>query len=75
MTIKELREKLCLTHQGFAERLGLKSKGYAYEIEKGAKPSVAIALEIEKLSEGLIDAASLNPDVALVRQAEQGRAA
>jgi transcriptional regulator with XRE-family HTH domain len=69
MTIKELREELKLTHQGFAERLGLKSKGYAYEIENGAQPSVTVALEIERLSEGRIDAAELNPDVALVRTA------
>jgi len=69
MKISELRSELGLTLEGFATALGLKSKGYAFDIEKGAVPSVKVALEIERLSEGRINAADLNPDVARVRDA------
>ena len=69
MKISELRDELGLTFEGFAATLGLKSKGYAKDIEKGAVPSVKVALEIERLSEGRINAADLNPDVARVRDA------
>ena len=68
MTIKELRDHLGLTLEGFAAALGLKSKSQAWDIESGVAPSVRVALEIERLSEGKIDAASLNADVARVRQ-------
>lgn len=69
MTIAELRTELGLTLEGFASLLGLKSKGYASDIENGAVPSVKVALEIERLSGGRIDAAGLNLDVARVRDA------
>lgn len=77
MTIADLRKSLGLSLEAFAELLGLTSKGYAHDIEKGATPSVRVALEIERVSGGKIDAASLNPDVARVRQAsgEKGAAA
>lgn len=68
MTIAELREELGLSLEAFAIRVGLRSKGQISEIERGAKPSVRVALEIERLSGGRIDAASLNADVALARQ-------
>jgi DNA-binding transcriptional regulator YdaS (Cro superfamily) len=52
-----------------AEQFGIKSKGYLSEIERGGRCSVAVALEIERVTEGGISAASLNPDVALVDKA------
>jgi len=66
MTISELRAELGLTIAEFAAAVGLASKGQASQIERGLKPSVRVALEIEKLSTGRIKAASLNEDVALV---------
>jgi DNA-binding XRE family transcriptional regulator len=70
-TITELRAELGLTLEAFAERVGLSSKGYASELERGGRCSVKVALEIEKLSGGRIPAASLNPDVALVEAARR----
>lgn len=69
MKIIDLRKDLGLTLEGFAGLLGLKSKGHVSDIENGAVPSVKVALEIERLSEGRINAADLNPDVARVRDA------
>lgn len=52
-----------------AAAFGLKSKGYLSEIERGERCSVAVALEIERVTEGAILASSLNPDIALVDKA------
>lgn len=70
MTVKELRLELGLSLDAFAKELGLSSKSYVFDIEAGGRPSVRVALAYERLSSGRIDAASLNPDVALVRDAE-----
>jgi len=70
MTIAELRIDLGLTYGGLATALGLASKGQAHGIETGrVKCSPRVALAIEKLSEGRIQAGELNDDVALVRLA------
>lgn len=61
------RKEQGLTLEGAAEKFGISSKGYLSEIEKGARCSVSIALEIERVTG--IPAASLNPDVALVELA------
>ena len=78
--IAKLRERLGDSLAEFATRLGLKSKGQASEIERGlVTPTVKVALEIERLSNGDISAASLNPDVALIEahvaERDQGEAA
>ena len=65
-TVAALRKELGLTLEAFARSLDLKSKGHAKDIEKGQRCSVRVALEIEKLSNGRIPAATLNPDIALV---------
>lgn len=52
-----------------ASAFGIKSKGYLSEIEQGRRCSVAVALNIERVTEGEISAATLNPDVALVDKA------
>jgi DNA-binding transcriptional regulator YdaS (Cro superfamily) len=69
MKVAELRKSLDLSQEAFAAKLGLSSKSYVCELESTGKCSVRIALEVERLSEGKIPAESLNPDVALVRQA------
>lgn len=76
MQIAELRAELGLSLEGFAQLLGLNSKGYVHALE-GENPrcSVKVALDIEKISDGRISADSLNPDVGLVRNAKRGRRA
>lgn len=69
MDIQSLRQELGLSLGAFAARLGLKSRGQASSLESGArKPSVRVALEIERLSGGRISAADLNPDIALIER-------
>lgn len=75
--IAQLRDDLDLSMSAFAAKLGLspKSKAYVSALENGKKrPTPRLALEIERLSEGRINAADLNPDVKLVREGE-GRGA
>jgi DNA-binding XRE family transcriptional regulator len=72
MMIADLRKELGLSLEAFARSVGLSSKGYASELERGnVKCSVSIALEIERLSGGRIHAASLNDDVGLVEAARR----
>ena len=52
-----------------AAKFGIASKGYLSEIENGARCSVSVALEIERVTDGAICAATLNPDIALVDKA------
>lgn len=66
-TIKDLRCELGLGTADFAQLLGIKSKSTVSEIERGAPVSTRIALRIEDLSGGRIDAATLNEDIALAR--------
>ena len=69
MQIADLRTELGLGHEAFAAALGLKSRAQAYEIEKGSRrPSIAVALKIEELSNGRIKAADLNDEIALVQR-------
>lgn len=68
MDITALRKELGLSQEAFAVRVGLKSKGHVSTLERTGAASLRVALEIERLSEGRINAADLNPDVALVRQ-------
>ena len=69
--IGQLREELGLTLEGFASKVGLKSKGQLHQIENGARCSVKVAIAIEALSvaDGAprIDAADLSEDVKLSR--------
>lgn len=70
MTIAELRIDLGLTYEALAKALGLVSKGQAHGIETGrVKCSPRVALAVERLSEGRIQAGELNEDVALIRSA------
>lgn len=70
LPIAELRAELSLSQSAFAELLGLTSKGHVSQIERGEmRCSVAVALKIEELSSGRIQADALNDDVRLVRAA------
>jgi transcriptional regulator with XRE-family HTH domain len=68
MDITALRKEIGLSQEQFAALLGLKSKGHVSNLERGERPSVRVALELERLSEGRLRAADLNPDVAMVEQ-------
>lgn len=68
MTISEYREHLNLTQEAFASAIGLKSKGQVSIIERANSCSVNVALAIEAHSNGLVDAATLNADVAAARK-------
>jgi transcriptional regulator with XRE-family HTH domain len=71
MEINELRAELGMSLEAFANLIGLKSKGQMSQIEAGkAAVSVAVALRLEELSSGRIDAASLNTVVAQARRVE-----
>jgi transcriptional regulator with XRE-family HTH domain len=68
MEITALRKEMALSLEAFAGLLGLKSKGHLSQLERGEQtPSVRVALKIEQVSGGRISAATLNPDVMLVR--------
>lgn len=69
MEIASLRAELGMSLEAFANLLGLKSKGQMSLIEAGkASVSAAVALRLEELSGGRIDAANLNAVVAQARR-------
>lgn len=75
MRIAEYRKTVLQESQeAFARRLGLNSKSHICVIERDNRCSPALALEIERISEGQISAADISPAVALVRD-EAARAA
>jgi len=75
--IAALRAQLGITQEEFGARIGLKTKGSVSLIERGlAAMSPEVALAIEELSEGAIDASGLNPIIAKARGivwAQEGR--
>ena len=69
MLISEYRKDvLKLTQEQFATALGFKSKGFISDIEDANACSAKVALAIEGHSNGLVDAATLNADVAAARR-------
>jgi len=72
MDIAALRAELGLSLGEFAKLLGLASKGYVSQLERGeVRCSVPVALALERISGGRIDAGEQNADVALVRRAPE----
>lgn len=68
ITIASLRKELGLTLDELAEQLGISSKGYLSQIERGVIDcSVRVALRIEDFSGARIDAAGLSADVRMAR--------
>lgn len=65
--IKTLRERLGKNQSEFAVMLGLASKGHVSEIEREDACSIRVALKLEELSDGALNASDLCSDVALVR--------
>lgn len=68
LTIRNLRTELGMTLEAFAREVGVSGRGQMSDIERGREgcaPGVAIA--IERISGGRINAATLNNAVALAR--------
>jgi DNA-binding XRE family transcriptional regulator len=68
-TIETLRRELGLNQADFAGRIGLANKASVSLLERGGPCSLPVALAIEALSAGRIDAADLNQDVKAARHA------
>jgi transcriptional regulator with XRE-family HTH domain len=68
MTLSEWRKKNGLSLDALATQLD-KSKGHIHAVEKDNYASARLALDIEKLTCGEVDAAFLNPEIAEARRA------
>lgn len=68
MTLTEYRKSKGLTLEELAARLD-KSKGHLCGIEQSNRASAKLALAIERETSGLVDAASLNDEIAEARKA------
>lgn len=64
--VARLRATLGLTLEGMGDRIGL-SKSQMHAVETTGRASLRVALAIEALSDGAIDAAALSEDVRLSR--------
>lgn len=65
-SIAQFRAELGLTLAEMGERVGL-SKSQMHDVEKSGRASLTVALEIERLSGGRIDASDLNDGVRASR--------
>ena len=71
LTIRNLRIELGLTLEAFARLVGVSGRGQMSDIERGREGcAVRVALAIEEVSGGRIDAAQLNSVVAVARGAK-----
>lgn len=68
MTLTEWRKLKGLSLEAIATQLG-KSKGHLHAVEEKNYATARLALDIEKLTEGAVDAAFLNPEIAEARKA------
>lgn len=69
LSIPELRSELGLSLEQFAQRVGVASKGYMSKVERGVEGcSPNVALKIEELSGGRINASDLNDTIAAARR-------
>lgn len=68
MDIRQYRKSRGLSVREFAAALELRSAGYLCDIERLNRCSPKVALAIEAHSNGLVDAATLNADVAAARK-------
>lgn len=75
MDLVSFRKSRGLTQDDLAKGLGLRSKGYISAIESGRhRPSLRLALRIERFTGGHVKAASLLPDAAELLQTPQASA-
>ena len=69
MTLSEWRAKNGLSLEAVASKLN-KSKGHLHAVEKDNYATARLALDIEQLTGGEVDAAFLNPEIAEARRAQ-----
>jgi transcriptional regulator with XRE-family HTH domain len=67
MTLSEWRKEQGLSLDAVASKLD-KSKGHLHAVEKSGYATARLALDIEILTGGKVDAASLNSDIAEARR-------
>ena len=67
MDIRTFRQSRGFTLEAFGEALGGITKGYLSQIENGATCSQAVALKIEALSGGEVNAGEICPAVMAAR--------
>jgi predicted transcriptional regulator len=67
MNIADLRSEMGLSLEAFAAQIGLQSRGRMSVIERENRCSLDVALKIEDLSGGRVDAADLSEDVRAAR--------
>ncbi|MBA4092280.1 MAG: hypothetical protein C0494_17045 [Sphingobium sp.] len=72
LSIKSLRSSMGLTLDQFGERIGLSSKGQVSIIERENRCGLRVALAIEALSDGRINAGTLCDEVRLARAVHDG---
>ena len=70
-----LRRELGLNQAEFALRIGLANKASVSLLERGGPCSLPVALRLEELSGGWIDAGALNEDVRAARHSQNIKAA
>lgn len=68
MTLSEWRAREGLSLEALAAKLD-KSKGHLHAVEKDGYATARLALDIETLTGGLVDAADLNPEIREARKA------
>ena len=68
MTLTDYREKHGLSLEQFGELVG-RSKAQIHAVEKGNYATAKLALAIERATEGAVNAAFLNPEIAEARKA------
>jgi transcriptional regulator with XRE-family HTH domain len=68
MTLTEWRTQHGLSLEALADKLS-KSKGHLHAVEKDGYATARLALDIEKLTGGAVDAADLNPEIREARKA------
>jgi transcriptional regulator with XRE-family HTH domain len=68
MKLSEWREQNNMTLEALATKLD-KSKGHLSAVENTGYATARLALDIEKLTNGLVDAAELNPEIRDARKA------
>ena len=66
-TITQYRKDHELTLEAFADKVG-KSKGHMSEVENTMRCTAKLALDIERVTNGEVDAADLSEDVAEARR-------
>jgi DNA-binding XRE family transcriptional regulator len=68
MTLTEYRRKNGLSLEAFGRLVG-RSKGHIHAIEKHNSASAKLAMEIERATNGQVNAAFLNVEIAEARKA------